>query len=102
MAKKWRCTVCGYVHSGETPPDVCPICGVGPELFELINEEEEKSTHPQQAVSPDKVDTSMDDAIRKALFGISYGLYIITASADGRDNGLIPVFRLLLNPLQLL
>jgi len=32
--KKWRCTVCGYIHEGETPPEVCPVCGVGSEEFE--------------------------------------------------------------------
>lgn len=31
--KKWECTVCGYIHEGEAPPDECPECGVGPELF---------------------------------------------------------------------
>ena len=31
----WVCTVCGYVYYGEELPDdfVCPICGVGKELF---------------------------------------------------------------------
>lgn len=29
----WRCLVCGYLHSGDTPPSTCPICGVGPDLF---------------------------------------------------------------------
>ncbi len=24
--KKWICTVCGYMHEGETPIDECPIC----------------------------------------------------------------------------
>ncbi len=33
--KKWVCNVCGYVHEGDNPPDVCPICGVGPEEFSL-------------------------------------------------------------------
>jgi len=23
---KWICTVCGYVHEGEQPPEACPIC----------------------------------------------------------------------------
>ena len=23
---KWVCNVCGYVHEGETAPEVCPIC----------------------------------------------------------------------------
>lgn len=32
--KKFVCTVCGYVHEGDTAPDSCPLCGVGPEEFE--------------------------------------------------------------------
>lgn len=23
---KWQCLVCGYIHEGTTPPDVCPAC----------------------------------------------------------------------------
>ena len=38
--KKFRCTVCGYVHEGDTAPDECPLCGVGPEDFEQITDEE--------------------------------------------------------------
>ena len=35
-AKKYICTVCGYEHEGELPADFeCPLCGVGPDLFEL-------------------------------------------------------------------
>ena len=39
--KTWVCTVCGYVYDGDVPfedlPEdwVCPLCGVGKELFEL-------------------------------------------------------------------
>lgn len=29
----WQCEVCGYVHEGETPPETCPVCGVGAENF---------------------------------------------------------------------
>jgi rubrerythrin len=24
--KKWVCTVCGYVHTGDQPPESCPTC----------------------------------------------------------------------------
>ena len=24
--KKFVCTICGYVHEGDTPPEFCPIC----------------------------------------------------------------------------
>ena len=33
---RWRCTVCGYIHEGENPPEKCPVCGQGPEKFEKI------------------------------------------------------------------
>lgn len=31
--KKFVCTVCGYVHEGDSAPEKCPQCGVGPEKF---------------------------------------------------------------------
>lgn len=31
---KWVCLICGHVHEGPEPPESCPMCGVGPELFE--------------------------------------------------------------------
>lgn len=36
--KFWQCTVCKYIHKGDTPPDKCPICGVGPNKFVEIDE----------------------------------------------------------------
>ena len=27
MNKKWKCTLCGYIHEGERPPEFCPVCG---------------------------------------------------------------------------
>ena len=36
---KYVCTVCGYVHEGDTPPEKCPVCGVGPEKFKKMDEE---------------------------------------------------------------
>ena len=35
----WYCTVCGYIHRGESPPDSCPVCGVGREHFEPATEQ---------------------------------------------------------------
>ena len=38
----FRCTVCGYevtVNTPELPEDyVCPECGVGPDMFELVED----------------------------------------------------------------
>ena len=33
--KKWVCSVCGYVHEGDSAPDFCPICKAPKEKFVL-------------------------------------------------------------------
>ncbi|MDD5259812.1 MAG: ferredoxin-thioredoxin reductase catalytic domain-containing protein [bacterium] len=34
----WRCNVCGYLTARDTAPDVCPICGVPKDRFEIFIE----------------------------------------------------------------
>ena len=36
---KWVCTVCGYIHEGEQPPERCPICRQPAEKFKKVEEE---------------------------------------------------------------
>ncbi len=36
---KWVCTVCGYVHEGEQPPEKCPVCKQPAEKFKKVEEE---------------------------------------------------------------
>ncbi len=31
--KKWKCSVCGYVHEGDNPPGECPHCESIAEVF---------------------------------------------------------------------
>ena len=33
---RWICTVCGYVHTGDTPPETCPVCGQPAEVFKKM------------------------------------------------------------------
>ncbi|HEY3997642.1 MAG TPA: hypothetical protein VGO93_02175 [Candidatus Xenobia bacterium] len=32
----WLCAVCGYVHEGEGPPDICPMCAADKSAFSLM------------------------------------------------------------------
>ncbi|MDE6287723.1 MAG: NADH peroxidase, partial [Muribaculaceae bacterium] len=41
MSKKFICTVCGYVHEGDSAPEECPVCHVGADKFEEVDENEE-------------------------------------------------------------
>ena len=40
---KWVCSVCGYVHEGEQPPEKCPVCKQPAEKFNKV--EEKKSPY---------------------------------------------------------
>ncbi|MBQ7825234.1 MAG: flavin reductase [Clostridia bacterium] len=45
---KWVCTVCGYVHEGDTPPEKCPVCKVPAEKF--VRQEGEKTWAAEHVV----------------------------------------------------
>ncbi len=38
--KKWVCSICGYTHEGDTPPEKCPICKIPAEKFKETESEE--------------------------------------------------------------
>lgn len=37
--KKFVCSICGYVHQGDTPPDVCPLCKAPASKFNEVIED---------------------------------------------------------------
>ncbi len=52
--KKWKCTVCGYIYTGEEPPEKCPVCGADKSKFVEETEEqkpEEKASSADPAES---------------------------------------------------
>ncbi len=50
--RKWRCTVCGYIHTGPEPPEKCPVCGSPSSVFVEITPEPEPEPAPQTAATP--------------------------------------------------
>lgn len=38
--KVWKCTVCGYKHKGDEPPEKCPVCGADKSKFIDVTAEE--------------------------------------------------------------
>ncbi len=47
MNKKWRCRVCGYIHEGQQPPIQCPVCGAPRNMFELVDDDDDKPSARQ-------------------------------------------------------
>lgn len=88
--KKWRCVVCGYIHEGPTPPDVCPICGVGPDEFEEVVETPAAEAPELPETEPGEVGnvgTVPGGNQRSAIHKIGYGLYVATSKKGDRFNG---------------
>ncbi len=53
--KKWQCSICKYIHTGDTPPNKCPVCGVGSDKFVLLEEgkgPDSKAERDKPAVRP--------------------------------------------------
>ncbi len=36
--KKFKCTICGYIHEGDSAPEVCPQCQQSGDIFEEMTE----------------------------------------------------------------
>ena len=52
--KKWKCTVCGYIHEGDEPPEECPVCGADKSKFiELPSDEPAAGSDPQERAAAD-------------------------------------------------
>lgn len=41
----WKCSVCGYMHDGDTPPEKCPKCGAPAEKFNALSDEDAKKVY---------------------------------------------------------
>lgn len=104
MVKKWRCTVCGYIHEGPEPPDICPVCGAGKEFFEEVKEESGEKAAGGRGLPTWQLDGSETqvEVIKPAIFKISYGLYVVTSINGGRKNGQTAntVFQVTDNPMR--
>ncbi|MBW1752877.1 MAG: hypothetical protein JRJ46_07175 [Deltaproteobacteria bacterium] len=59
--KKWKCTVCGYVHEGDEPPEKCPVCGADRSKFVEVSPEEVAAAAPDRpAATPDRPPAAPD------------------------------------------
>lgn len=63
--KKWQCTVCGYIHTGEAPPENCPVCGAEKSLFVLLTDKKEGPA-PRPA-GPSEPSETIETATRETV-----------------------------------
>jgi uncharacterized membrane protein len=93
--KRWRCMVCGYIHSAIEPPEVCPVCKAPQNMFVEIDEQGnkiipsgEKTNQKLQTDSGPQDSYPAPKTDKLASFVQRYHLHPILAHTP---NGIIPV-----------
>ena len=85
--KKFVCTVCGYVHEGDSAPDMCPICKVKAEKFK--EQAAERAWAAEHVVGVAKgVDERIIEGLRCNFEGecSEVGMYLAMARVAHREG----------------
>lgn len=95
--KKWKCTICNYIHEGDAPPERCPICNAPASKFILLEDEagpkEEKKTprpEPSKEREPEQPKTVSDKLMNTLVRHHAHPLSVHI------PNGMLPVTVLIL------
>lgn len=87
--KKFACTVCGYVHTGDNAPEKCPQCGVPAEKFVEKVETAELSWADEHKVGIAKgLDAEVVQALRDNFMGecTEVGMYLAMSRQADREG----------------
>ncbi|PIE63099.1 MAG: rubredoxin [Desulfobacter postgatei] len=106
--KKWQCSVCKYIHTGDEPPEKCPVCGVDASKFVLLEDPAPDTPEAEPAADENTPDVPSNTANQDAaaLEEDRVAVYLKKASdlmlkyhahpmAVHLPNGVIPVAVLL-------
>lgn len=81
--EKWKCTVCGYVHEGERPPEHCPRCKAPAAKFVEMEKPEEK----QNPYAGTKTEKNLADAFAgESQARNKYTYFAGVAGREGYDQ----------------
>ena len=87
MEKKFVCSVCGYVHVGDSAPDVCPVCKVGADKF--VEQSGDRNWADQHVVGVAKdVDERIVEGLKANFMGecTEVGMYLAMARVAHREG----------------
>ena len=85
--KKFICTVCGYIHEGDTPPEICPICKVGADKFQEMKDEFQWADEHRIGIA-EGLDDEILEALRANFMGecTEVGMYIAMSRQADREG----------------
>lgn len=84
--KKWKCSVCNYIHEGDEPPTECPVCGADKDKFIEVKE---SSTQPESRM---EVEAPVDNpsTLFEKMTALILDNHLHPISVHG-PNGIIPM-----------
>lgn len=85
--KKFVCTVCGYIHEGENPPEKCPICKVGPDRFKEMEEEKGQTNQSTGKYAGTKTEKNLMEAFAgESMARNKYRFFADIARKEGYEQ----------------
>ncbi|MGL5379922.1 NADH peroxidase [Clostridium sp.] len=85
--KKFVCTVCGYIHEGDTPPEICPVCKVGADKFEEMSGDMQWADEHRIGVGQG-IDSEIIEGLRANFMGecTEVGMYLAMSRQADREG----------------
>ncbi|MDO4573267.1 MAG: NADH peroxidase [Clostridia bacterium] len=86
--KEYRCTVCGYVHMGDTPPAACPQCKAPAAKFVEVSGEAKAYASEHVLGVAAGVDPEVLEGLRQNFNGecTEVGMYLAMARVADREG----------------
>lgn len=89
MSKRFICTVCGYVHTGDAAPEKCPQCHVPASKFKEVVEGAEASWADEHRIGVAKgVDAEIVEGLKAHFMGecTEVGMYLAMSRQADREG----------------
>jgi rubrerythrin len=86
--KRYVCSICGYVHEGDNPPDKCPQCGAPANKFILQTEQELKWADEHRIGVAKGLDKDVVEGLKANFMGecTEVGMYLAMSRQADREG----------------
>lgn len=87
--QRFVCTICGYVHEGDSVPDCCPQCKAAADKFTLMNPDAQLSWADEHRIGVAKdVDPEILEGLRANFTGecTEVGMYLAMSRQADREG----------------
>lgn len=85
--KKFVCTICGYIHEGDAPPEKCPICKADSSKFREMTDDLNWADEHRIGIA-EGLDSEVVEGLRANFLGecTEVGMYLAMARQADREG----------------